>query len=57
MAGEAEGATGVTFVCLNCGATMTYEQIISSPEVKCLNCGYRVLKKARPLIVKTVKAR
>jgi len=36
---------------------MSYEQVNSSPEVKCMNCGYRVLRKARPAIVKTVKAR
>ncbi|MEM2904183.1 MAG: RNA polymerase Rbp10 [Candidatus Bathyarchaeia archaeon] len=57
MSGEVEGAGGVKYLCLRCGATMTYEQITSSPEVKCMNCGYRVLRKARPPIVKAVKAR
>ncbi len=57
MVGQAEEVGGVSYACLRCGARMTYEQIMSSPEVKCMNCGYRVLRKVRPAIVKTVKAR
>jgi len=57
MSGQVEGTAGVSYLCLRCGASMSYEQVNSSPEVKCMNCGYRVLRKARPAIVKTVKAR
>ena len=26
------------------------------PEIKCINCGYRVLKKVRPQVVKKVES-
>ncbi len=57
MAYADKGLTGVSYICVRCGEKMSYDQIMTTPEVKCLNCGYRVLKKIRPAVVKTVKAR
>ena len=31
----------------------SYSQL---PEIKCINCGYRVLKKVRPTVVKKVQS-
>jgi len=47
--------TGVTYRCLKCGATVSAEQLTITPEIKCPNCGFRVLKKNRPPVVKRVK--
>lgn len=48
---------GITYACVKCGAKVSAEQLTMIPEVKCPYCGYRVLKKIRPPIVKHVKAR
>jgi len=48
---------GITYECISCGKILTAEQLAMTPEIKCPFCGYRVLKKTRPPIVKRVKAR
>jgi len=48
---------GIVYRCVRCGKTTTYESIIGMPEFKCPHCGYRILQKVRPPIVKHVKAR
>jgi DNA-directed RNA polymerase subunit P len=48
---------GLLYECINCSAKLTADQLAMTPEIKCPFCGYRVLKKARPPIVKRVKAR
>ncbi|MEM2340302.1 MAG: RNA polymerase Rbp10 [Candidatus Bathyarchaeia archaeon] len=55
MEGE-KPVLGIRYVCMDCGAEVTSEQLSLTPEIKCPFCGYRVLKKARPPIVKKVKA-
>ena len=46
----------VIYECERCGTRQTLEQLIDQPELRCINCGYRVLKKVRPSVVKKVKA-
>ncbi len=46
---------GVTYECVRCGTRVTADELAQLPEIKCI-CGYRVLKKARPPVVKQVKA-
>jgi len=46
---------GVIYECVNCGAKITSEQVSLTPEIKCPYCGYRVLRKIRPPVVKRVK--
>ncbi len=46
---------GVVYECLRCGTRVTAEELSKLPEIKCI-CGYRVLRKARPQIVKQLKA-
>jgi len=46
---------GVIYECVRCGTKVTAEELASLPEIKCI-CGYRVLKKARPPVVKQLKA-
>ncbi|MGA8905619.1 MAG: DNA-directed RNA polymerase subunit P [Candidatus Bathyarchaeia archaeon] len=45
------------YECISCGQHLTADQLAMTPEIKCPYCGYRVLRKARPPIVKRVKAR
>ena len=45
------------YECLWCGATTTGENIEErNGEIKCIVCGYRVLKKTKPPVVKKVPA-
>jgi len=46
---------GVVYECVRCGTRITAEKLAQLPEIKCI-CGYRILRKARPLIVKQLKA-
>jgi len=46
---------GAVYECVRCGTRTTQEELMKLPEVKCI-CGYRVFRKARPTVVKQVKA-
>ena len=46
---------GVSYECVRCGTRVTADELAQLPEIKCI-CGYRVLRKARPPVVKQVKA-
>ncbi len=48
---------GIAYECINCSAKLTADQLAMTPEIKCPFCGYRILKKVRPPVVKRVKAR
>ena len=43
------------YECVRCGTKTTQEELTKLPEVKCI-CGYRVFRKARPAVVKQIKA-
>ena len=49
--------SGVFYKCVQCGKEIAKEQLSMMLEIKCPNCGYRVLRKMRPPVVKQVKAR
>jgi DNA-directed RNA polymerase subunit P len=57
MSEEGERPTGLLYECISCGKQLTADQLAMTPEIKCPFCGYRVLRKARPPIVKRIKAR
>ena len=46
---------GAVYECVRCGTRTTQEELSRLPEVKCI-CGYRVFRKARPAVVKQIKA-
>lgn len=51
-------ATGIVYECTRCGAKVpTKELELRGGEIKCIVCGYRVLKKIRPPVVKRVSAK
>ncbi|MEM0074990.1 MAG: RNA polymerase Rbp10 [Nitrososphaerota archaeon] len=53
--GEEEHKGGIVYECVRCGTKVTSEELNSLPEIKCI-CGYKVFKKARPPVVKQLKA-
>ena len=52
-----ETLTSIHYQCVRCEKLISADQLSMMIEVKCPNCGYRVLRKTRPPIVKKVKAR
>ena len=49
---------GLIYECVKCGAKLTTEELeLRGGGAKCTFCGYRVLKKIRPPIVKRVAAK
>jgi DNA-directed RNA polymerase subunit RPC12/RpoP len=49
---------GTAYECVKCGAIVALKELgLRGGGVKCTNCGYRVLKKIRPPVVKRIKAR
>jgi DNA-directed RNA polymerase subunit RPC12/RpoP len=48
-------SSGLTYECVKCGATVRTEELeLRGGGIKCTFCGYRVLKKKRPPVVKRV---
>lgn len=47
---------GIAYECVKCGAVVSSEELdLRGGGIKCTYCGYRVLKKIRPPIVKRIK--
>ena len=45
----------VIYSCLRCATNVSNTELSRLPEIKCI-CGFRVFTKARPPVVKTIKA-
>jgi len=56
LEGLSDSSIGIEYECLRCGRNVTHDDLAAMPELKCPHCGYKILKKARPTIVKHVKA-
>jgi DNA-directed RNA polymerase subunit P len=52
---NANAGSNVIYECMRCGTPVTVEELSRLPEIKCI-CGFRVFRKARPPIVKQLKA-
>ena len=51
-----KSAEGTVYECVKCGAKVPLEELnLRGGKVKCIICGYRVLKKMRPPVVKRVR--
>lgn len=49
-------SASVTYACKRCGGTMTLENLDDrGGEVKCIHCGFRVLMKTKPPVVKRIR--
>ncbi|HDI07966.1 MAG TPA: DNA-directed RNA polymerase subunit P [Candidatus Bathyarchaeota archaeon] len=52
-----EGSVNLVYECIRCGAKVSTEDLtLRGGGIKCTVCGYRVLRKIRPPVVKRVKA-
>jgi DNA-directed RNA polymerase subunit RPC12/RpoP len=52
-----EKPAGIIYECIRCGANVPSEELeVRGGETKCTVCGYRVLKKIRPPVVKRIQA-
>jgi DNA-directed RNA polymerase subunit RPC12/RpoP len=50
--------TGIVYECVRCGAKVPSEELeLRGGEMKCIVCGYRILKKIKPPVVKRVPAK
>ncbi|UCG36317.1 MAG: DNA-directed RNA polymerase subunit P [Candidatus Bathyarchaeota archaeon] len=50
-----ESAAGVVYECVRCGAKVATEELeLRGGGIKCTFCGYRILKKVRPPVIKRV---
>jgi DNA-directed RNA polymerase subunit RPC12/RpoP len=50
--------TGIVYECMRCGARVPSEELeLRGGETKCIICGYRILKKVKPPVVKRVQAK
>jgi DNA-directed RNA polymerase subunit P len=50
--------TGIVYECMRCGAIVPSEELeLRGGETKCIICGYRILKKVKPPVVKRVQAK
>ena len=53
---KVQSERGIAYECVKCGAVVSSEELeLRGGGVKCTYCGYRVLKKIRPPIVKRIK--
>jgi DNA-directed RNA polymerase subunit RPC12/RpoP len=50
--------SGIVYECTRCGARVPAEELeLRGGETKCIICGYRILKKVKPPVVKRVQSR
>jgi len=53
-----ESTRGLAYECVKCGAKVALEELeLRGGGVKCTYCGYRVLRKIRPPVVKRIKTK
>ncbi len=45
-----------SYVCARCGQEVTDEGLETLPGIKCPHCGFRILYKKRPQIIRKIKA-
>ncbi len=49
---------GIAYECVRCGASVPLEEMeMRGGEMKCIICGYRILKKVKPPVVKRISAK
>lgn len=50
--------TGIVYECVRCEAKVPSEELeLRGGQMKCIVCGYRILKKIKPPVVKRVPAK
>jgi len=50
--------SGIVYECVRCGAKVPAEELdLRGGEIKCIVCGYRILRKVKPPVVKRIQAK
>jgi DNA-directed RNA polymerase subunit RPC12/RpoP len=50
--------SGIVYECMRCGSRVPSEELeLRGGETKCIICGYRILKKVKPPVVKRVQSK
>jgi DNA-directed RNA polymerase subunit RPC12/RpoP len=50
--------SGIIYECMRCGARVPADELeLRGGETKCIICGYRILKKVKPPVVKRIQAK
>jgi DNA-directed RNA polymerase subunit P len=53
-----KSSSGIVYECVRCGAKVPSEELdMRGGGMKCIICGYRILRKVRPPVVKRIPAR
>lgn len=53
-----KASSGTVYECVRCGAKVPTEELeLRGGEIKCIVCGYRILKKIKPPVVKRIHAK
>jgi DNA-directed RNA polymerase subunit RPC12/RpoP len=53
-----KASTGIVYECVRCGARVPSDELdLRGGETKCIICGYRILKKVKPPVVKRISAK
>jgi DNA-directed RNA polymerase subunit P len=53
-----KSSSGIVYECVRCGAKVPSEELeMRGGETKCIICGYRILRKVRPPVVKRITAK
>ncbi len=47
--------SSIIYECTNCGTKQSLEELSRLPELKCIVCGHRILKKVRAPIAKRIQ--
>jgi DNA-directed RNA polymerase subunit RPC12/RpoP len=49
---------GIVYECVRCGARVPSEELeMRGGDTKCIICGYRILKKVKPPVVKRIQSK
>jgi DNA-directed RNA polymerase subunit RPC12/RpoP len=53
-----KASAGIVYECVRCGAKAPVEELeLRGGEIKCIVCGYRILRKIKPPVVKRIQAK
>lgn len=53
-----KSSAGIVYECVRCGAKVPAEELeLRGGETKCTVCGYRILRKIKPPVVKRIQAK
>ena len=54
---EFGGSESIFYECIRCGTQMSEAELEGrGGHIKCIQCGYKVLKKTKPPVVKRIRA-